>query len=83
MSITICYICSYIGIGSSGYHSTYIYIYIKFCKVIENVSEWEHLQGRTKTQLKANIDLMSVKIKVLQLDIQKPQNYAILGCHCH
>jgi hypothetical protein len=54
-------------------------LYIKFCKEIEIVSEWEHLWGCTTTHLKANVAVMSVKIKVLRSDFTKVAKLCYFG----
>jgi hypothetical protein len=54
--------------------------YIEFCKVLETMSE--QMECMT-TQSKVNVALMLAKIKYLWSDLQKLQNYAILGYHCN
>jgi hypothetical protein len=49
---------------------------------VSEQSEHKHPWGCATTPSNANIAVMSVKIKVLQLDLRKLQNCAILGCLC-
>jgi hypothetical protein len=56
--------------------------YIEFCKEIQITNQREHI-GVYTTHSKANVTLMSVKIKIPRSDVRKLPGYDISEYHCH